>query len=63
MYWIFSKASVVKVKQFLLESLRNMSCLVEVYTGKVAVLYFGLFLKDKPEFPSNLYFYENQWNQ
>lgn len=52
----FGKTAMGKEKQFF-KMLDNRNCLVEVKTGKVTALYWGLFLHNYLYMPSNFSFF------
>ena len=49
----FKKKSVSQSKQFLIESLSDAGCIVEIETGLVTALVNGQFLRDREDTPSN----------
>ena len=49
----FKNKSVSQSKQFLIESLSDAGCIVEIETGLVTALVNGQFLRDREDTPSN----------
>ena len=50
---VFKKKSVSQAKQYLIESLADKGCIVEIETGLVTALVNGQFLRDREDTPSN----------